>query len=152
MGLDMYLTKVKKEEIGYWRKANAIHRWFEQHCSEEGIIENCKPVYVSKEDLIQLRDDCQKVLDSSKLTYKPITVQQWNSDKRENEEVQRMVEVLEDTSVAQDLLPTQSGFFFGGTLYDKWYVESLKQTVSMIDEILENVDFDEYGIEYSAWW
>jgi len=151
MGLDMYLSKVKKEEIGYWRKANAVHRWFEKNCSEEGI-ENCEPVYVSKEDLIHLRDDCQKVLDSSKLVYKPVTVQQWNSDKGENEEAQRMVEVLEDTSVAQELLPTQSGFFFGGTLYDKWYVESLKKTVSMIDEILENVDFDEYGIEYTAWW
>jgi len=151
MGLDMYLTKVKKEEIGYWRKANAIHRWFEDHCSEDGI-ENCQPVYVSKEDLIQLRDDCQKVLDSSKLVYKPITVRRWNYDKGENEEVQQMAEVLEDTSVAQELLPTQDGFFFGGTLYDKWYVESLKETISIIDKVLENVDFDEYGIQYAAWW
>ena len=34
MGLDMYLTLKRKghddEEVGYWRKANAVHRWFSE--------------------------------------------------------------------------------------------------------------------------
>lgn len=31
MGLDMYLYKEKSEEVAYWRKANAIHAWFERN-------------------------------------------------------------------------------------------------------------------------
>ena len=30
MGLDMYLYKLEKKEIGYLRKANMIHYWIEK--------------------------------------------------------------------------------------------------------------------------
>jgi hypothetical protein len=42
--------------VGYWRKANAIHNWFVQNV-QDGEDE-CRPHYVSREKLIQLRDDC----------------------------------------------------------------------------------------------
>lgn len=45
----------------YWRKANAIHRWFIDNCSEDGK-DDCKPMYVSVEELKQLRDTCKEVL------------------------------------------------------------------------------------------
>ena len=75
MGLDMYLYGVKQEfekhdyniggykestEIGYWRKANAIHRWFVENCQDG--IDNCATYYVGYEDLKELRDLCVRVL------------------------------------------------------------------------------------------
>lgn len=151
MGLDMYLQKVKKSECAYWRKANAIHAWFENHCTEEGI-ENCKPVPVSKEDLQRLLMDCESVLASSKLVYKDVPVKQYDYDKREYVERTRRTKVLEDSSLAEELLPTQAGFFFGSTLYDEGYVEDLKTTISQIKEILDTTDFEKENIEYVAWW
>ena len=155
MGLDMFLSKVKKEEVAYWRKANAIHAWFDrlyQSYGNEEELQNCQSIYVSKEDLIKLRQDCRKVLESSELDYKEVPVRQYNVKLGKYVDSTRMLKVLVDSSVAEKLLPTQSGFFFGATVYDEGYVENLKSTIEQIDKILETVDFDEYTIEYHAWW
>ncbi len=34
-------------------------------------------------------------------------------------------QVAADPSKAEELLPTQSGFFFGGTEYDEYYMNSI---------------------------
>lgn len=96
MGLDMYLNakrfiwfnendlaetvsqafseikgrKVKEVivEALYWRKANAIHKWFVDNV--QNGEDDCGYYYVSREDLEQLRDlilDVLKTRDSSKL-------------------------------------------------------------------------------------
>lgn len=67
MGLDMYLTKNRPgtdgcELLGYWRKANHVHGWFERNTSD-GYIENCELYPVCRGDLICLMGDCRKVLD-----------------------------------------------------------------------------------------
>lgn len=38
---------------------------------------------------------------------------------------------------AQELLPTQSGFFFGSTQYDDDYFEDIKLTIDIIDKALK---------------
>ena len=43
--------------VGYWRKANAIHNWFVQNV-QDGEDE-CKPHYVERVQLEKLRDDCK---------------------------------------------------------------------------------------------
>lgn len=154
MGLDMYLDKVKKDEsfeVAYWRKANAIHAWFERNCAN-GELEDCQDYNVSKDDLIKLVEDCQTVLKSSKLVEKEVPVRQYDFDKKDYVEIKKTLKVLDNTSVAEELLPTQSGFFFGSTLYDQYYVEDLENTVKQITEILEDTDFDEWNIVYHAWW
>lgn len=42
--------------------------------------------------------------------------------------------VLDDHSKAEELLPTESGFFFGGTEYDEWYFKELEETVTIIND------------------
>lgn len=154
MGLDMFLHKVKREEVAYWRKANAIHAWFERNLNldDDEEIENCKDYLVSKEDLEKLVRDCKMVLNSSKLVYQDVPVKEYDFDKRDYVTTTRMMKVLEDTSVAEELMPTQSGFFFGSTIYDEGYVEDLKDTIEQVKEILKNEDFDEYNYVYHAWW
>jgi len=153
MGLDMYLNKVKKEEIAYWRKANAIHAWFERHLTDdEKGIENCRSYYVDKSLLQKLKRDCKTVLKSSELVYKDVPVKEYDYDQKQYVTVTKHLKVLDDPKVAEELLPTQSGFFFGSTEYDEGYVEELKSTIEQIDEVLNTVDFDEYDVEYHAWW
>lgn len=46
--------------VGYWRKANAIHRWFVENV-QDGRDE-CQESYVSTADLLKLREACETVL------------------------------------------------------------------------------------------
>lgn len=48
------------EQVGYWRKANQIHRWFVEHV-QDGEDE-CVPHYVSEEQLANLLDLVDEVL------------------------------------------------------------------------------------------
>jgi hypothetical protein len=61
-------------------------------------------------------------------------------------------EVLNDHSLAKSLLPTKSGFFFGGTDYDEWYYNDLRNTVQIIDEILEYKSDCLDDLYYSSSW
>lgn len=42
--------------------------------------------------------------------------------------LERCERVTVDPSLAHELLPTQAGFFFGGTEYDEWYLADTKET------------------------
>ncbi len=57
--------------------------------------------------------------------------------------------VLAHPELAELLLPTQEGFFFGGTDYDQYYVETLHETKRIVVAALADDDADyEYG---SSW-
>lgn len=60
MGLDMYLTDSKGNDLGYWRKANAIHGWFIRELADG--IDKCQNIPVTKIDLEKLQDICAAVL------------------------------------------------------------------------------------------
>ena len=62
MGLDMFLYRKTVSEAAYWRKANAIHGWFD-HFKDEGLG-NCENLEVTIPMLTHLRDDCDTVLAS----------------------------------------------------------------------------------------
>ena len=49
-----------KIEAGYWRKANAIHKWFVDNV--QGGTDDCGNYYVSREQLEELKKLCEKVL------------------------------------------------------------------------------------------
>lgn len=46
--------------------------------------------------------------------------------------------IQEATNKGKELLPTQSGFFFGGTEYDEYYMEEIADTITMIEKIIEH--------------
>ena len=62
--------------------------------------------------------------------------------------------VLTDHSKAEELLPSSSGFFFGGTEYDEWYFDQLEQTVEIIDGILTEMKENDthYEFYYESSW
>lgn len=45
----------------YWRKANAIHKWFVDNV--QSGVDDCGTYYVSDEQLQSLRDICQQIVD-----------------------------------------------------------------------------------------
>ena len=60
--------------------------------------------------------------------------------------------VLDDHSKAGDLLPTQNGFFFGGTDYDEWYFKDLEYTKEKLTEITTNKSYDGLEFVYCSSW
>ncbi len=58
--------------------------------------------------------------------------------------------VTEDNSLAESLLPSASGFFFGGTDYDEWYFRDVANTIQFLEEILSDESADDF--EYNASW
>jgi hypothetical protein len=124
MGLDMYLTakeyvwekdrdKFKgvttfdlplsevTYEVGYWRKANAIHKWFVDNV--QSGVDDCGEYGVAIQQLCEL--------------------------------LQMVNEVLKDPSKAMELLPPTSGFFFGSTEVNEFYLQNLKYTADLIEKI-----------------
>jgi hypothetical protein len=59
-------------------------------------------------------------------------------------------QIRDDHSKADKLLPTQSGFFYGGTEYDEWYFTDIDNTIKIIEECLEDENADDF--EYSSSW
>ena len=85
MGLDMYLYGRKDNynltdynigriglqvEVGYWRKANAIHRWFVENV--QGGDDNCATYSVSIDELKTLKSICEEVLNKPELADKKL--------------------------------------------------------------------------------
>ena len=134
MGLDMYLYSKGDSgeftnEVGYWRKANMIHHWFEKNI--EGV-DNCVEAKVTREDLLKLKDTVDTVLKSTQ-TVDGMGV--FDSKGKE---------------LAEKLLPTAKGFFFGSLDYDEYYIRDLEETVEIIDKALAMPDDTEFV--YWNWW
>lgn len=108
-----------KLEIAYWRKANAIHKYFVDTCADGK--DECQEIYVEKENLQELLSRCK--------------------------------EVLENRDSASEILPSQSGFFFGSTEYDDWYFEDLERTVKILEKVISQVEaHSDWDIYYRASW
>lgn len=70
-------------------------------------IDNCAEYYVSREKLQELRDLCAQVLASK------------------------------NAEVAEEMLPTATGFFFGSVEIDEWYWQDVQDTIDIIDRCME---------------
>ena len=55
-----FLSKDTMYQVGYWRKANAIHNWIVTNCAKG--VDNCQEIYMSKSNLQHLLDTCKEVL------------------------------------------------------------------------------------------
>jgi hypothetical protein len=98
-------------QVGYWRKANAIHNWFVENVQDGE--DDCKLYYVGEESIKELFDTvCQ---------------------------------VLEDHSKAEELLPPQSGFFFGSTEINEDYFQDLEHTKEILEPIVQSFKEHEEG-------
>ena len=137
------------DNVAYWRKANQIHKWFVDNVQDG--IDNCGNYLLTKEDVEELLHTTKLVLDSCELIDGKVT----NGYRFENGKEVPILEygkVIADTNVAEELLPSSSGFFFGSTDYDQWYYKDLVNTIEQLEKILEETDFDKEYLFYNSSW
>jgi hypothetical protein len=139
------------EEVGYWKKANAIHTWFVKNV--QNSVDNCQSYEVSKEQLMKLYLICKTIVTESTLALdKVISGQCFNNETGEWENIYEDGYIITNPELAAKLLPTQSGFFFGGTNYDEYYMEDVKYTFELLPKIISETDFDKQVISYRSSW
>ena len=103
------------EEDAYFRKVNFIYHYFQPK-----LVDEC--AFVTKADLEDIIERCDKILEGLKFKGEEIP--------------------YEKIDLAQELLPTQSGFFFGSTDYDKWYFADVKDVRRQMKKLLRGFDED----------
>ena len=109
---DRIIKNAYRKEDAYFRKVNFIYAYFQNKLVEE-------EAWVTREDLEDLIDKCEKI--------------------------------LADHSLAEELLPTQSGFFFGSTDYDDWYFSDVKSCLKQMTKLLKELKDDEQIFVSMSW-
>jgi len=134
MGLDMYLTAKQyastfnendKEIREYLDKAPVDKRlgkpdylvfdvktWRKANAIHKWFVENVQ----------EGKDDCKEYYLTIEHLKKLLSICQ---------------QVIKDPSKASELLPSESGFFFGSTEYDEWYYEDVKDTAEVLEGVVE---------------
>ena len=157
MGLDMYLTK--KHYVQRWDH-HPVEKQFEVTVKKGGEpyahVNVDKVKYIEEEagywrkanhihkwfvDNVQEgKDDCEEY---------------WVSPRKIEELYAACKQVLDEKEKAQEFLPTQSGFFFGGTGYDEYYFGDTNNTVEMLKPIIDDMDQGgnlPYDLYYQSSW
>lgn len=138
------------EQVGYWRKANQIHNWFVEHV-QDGEDDCAYHHECTREVLEELLDTCKTVLDSCAMTYGKVN-NGYRGTPNGWEPIYEDGKIIIDSSVAEELLPSCSGFFFGGTEYDEYYVNDIVETIKILEEVLATTDFETQAIYYVSSW
>ena len=156
MGLDMYLSAKRylshHFNDGDAEKQEAIQKLFPELAGKSGRWGDASPVkevsveagYWRKAN--QIHDWFVREVQGGEDNCAPYYV-----SREQLLELKKLCEeVLKNRKRASELLPTASGFFFGGTDYDDWYFSDLEATIRILDDALslpESWDF-----EYRSSW
>ena len=108
-------------KVGYWRRASHIHDWF---------IQNCAPINNYGNPI----DDCRPIEISLEKLEKLLSA---------------CKEVLENHSLAKSLLPTKRGLNFDSMKYDDCYFDDIKDTIKIIEPIIEFMKNKEENEDYT---
>ena len=132
------------KELMYWRKANQIHNWFVQNC--QNGVDDCEQYAITVADLMKLKELCEKILTMTE-NRKAMRYTSFCAQKKEEVDVRFLT--LEGVEYAIEHLPSRSGFFFGSTEYDDYYVLQLENTVEQINDTLDTLNC-EYGFAINS--
>jgi len=123
-GIDTDKISYIIEEVGFWRKANAIHGWIVDKCA--GGKDQCQEIYLSKSKIGELHQLCCSIL----------------GEKSEEALIK----------AALKKMPPKEGFYFGFNEVGDWYKQDLKDTIKILGEVLAETDFTQSEIIYQASW
>ena len=133
-----------RQLVGYWRKVNAVHGWFINKIASG--VDECQELYISREQLEQLRQDCIVALANPERNYEI-----------ENQKVfYQLCDYLNKLETPINLanynnpVPPVEGFFFGGNELSDYYFSQLEYTIDLITNLLE-LD-DDFSFHYQASW
>ena len=129
------------EQVGYWRKFNALHGWFVNECGDGK--DECQEMYVSEDklkEILNLLKQVKMILDNSKVVTKVLT--DWNNEEYE-------VLVYDCDKELFDLFPPTEGFFFGSTEIVESFKEDVERSITIFEESVNDDSGDYY---YQASW
>lgn len=122
MGLDMYLYKkvkdAEKQDVAYWRKANQIRGWFVRH----GLIEeddDCVERPITRDDLVNLVADCEKVLADKSLAQEVLPCTQgffFGSDEYDEYYFTDLIDTVDQLSTVLETSTDEDEF-----IYSDWW-------------------------------
>lgn len=118
---------IEDEDYGAEEVKFRVAYWRKANAIHDWFVRNCQDG----------RDECQEA---------------WVSREQLQELIDLCKQVIADPSKAEDLLPTRSGFFFGDTAYDDWYLGQLEYTVERFEKILADPAFAKADFYYQSSW
>jgi len=149
MGLDMYLNK--KTYVQYWE-----HNGDNNH--EVTVTKAGKPASIDGRKV-------KYVIEEAGYWRKANQIHQWFVENVQDgidncgeyyvsaEKLRELLalckSIQNQPAVAEAVLPTASGFFFGGTEYDEWYYKDIENTIQILNEALADTNGEYY---YSSSW
>lgn len=125
LGEDFPVTRIEVE-VGYLRKANAIHGWLVDTFADGK--DDCEPLFLEMEDFDKLKALIDPIL-----------------------ELESAGKNSEAISLAEKTLPPTDGFFFGSDEVDQWYFDALKEMSKIIEKyrtLVERSNAD----GHNEWW
>ena len=138
------------EQVGYWRKANQIHNWFVENI-QNGEDDCDYHREVTEEDLEELLALCNKIKEIAIMESAPVVNGYTYKDGKDVPIYDDGAQIVNADEI-EALLPTQCGFFFGGTDYDSYYMEDIEETIDIITKVLETTDFETEMVYYVSSW
>ena len=130
------VSKTTTYKISYWRKFNALHYYIINHFANGR--DECQKVYLLNSDLLEILEVLKKVEKS----FETAKIKEEKDDY-----------IIYENPIAEKLLPTQDGFFFGSLNYDSFYLNDVKMSIKIFEEVLKLLEeTNDYCIYYQASW
>lgn len=136
MGLDMYLSEKEWHRISDETKLKALREILDVdalHVGEMLVTTEVEHIYWRKVNAVHGwfvdnvqdgEDDCSEY---------PVAVEDLQKLK------EACVQVIDDPELAEELLPTRAGCFFGDNAYDEHYLNDLHFTIASINRLMDHV-------------
>ena len=121
------ITGIEDGDYGAQEVKFRIAYWRKANAIHDWFVKNCQDGVDECQEAWVSREQLQELLDICKV-------------------------VLADLSKAEELLPTRSGFFFGGTDYDEFYKGDLEYTITRFEKILADPAFSKCDFYYQSSW
>jgi hypothetical protein len=165
MGLDMYLHAKKYVEKIDWNKLDrdndismdspeVVNPLWNDIVNTAGMSDVATDIYG-----VHVEVTCAYWRKSNQIhAWFVNNVQQGNDDCGEyyvsHEKLKELLATCQQALFTKDpnLLPPQSGFFFGGTDIDEWYWRDIKETIKKLKRVLELSEMSKLSFYYTSSW
>lgn len=145
MGLDMYLSR--KVYIG----ANYEHNKIK---GEINITKDGVPVKINLDKITEITESCGYWRKANQIhKWFVDNVQDGNDDCKQyyvsHEQLKQLLNIClqinENPTLAQKLLPTSEGFLFGSDEYDQYYMDDIDNTIDILSAVLNDIEIYSEG-------
>lgn len=154
--IDFKRVSYIEERVGYWRKANQIHKWMVENIQDGK--DDCGEYDLGKNKAIELLAICKRIKNECPLIEGKVRNGQHAGPDTGGEFVDNIEDgkLMTNSHIAAKLLPSTSGFFFGSTDYDQYYMADIDDTIEILESILSESDpekdYFEFDLKYSSSW